>query len=45
MHWAVRAAQVSAMPADAATGTPNLAQLWAGRGERFDQPGLQRLAP
>ncbi|MFN7725749.1 MAG: cyclic nucleotide-binding domain-containing protein [Rubrivivax sp.] len=45
MHWAVRAAQVGALPANATSGTALLAQLWASDSERFDDAALQRLAP
>jgi len=44
VHWAVRAGQVAAEPADAERGTAALALLWAGGRGAFDAAALQRLA-
>jgi CRP/FNR family transcriptional regulator, cyclic AMP receptor protein len=44
MHWAARAGQVGAQPADPVAGTAALALLWAGGRGAFDAAALQRLA-
>lgn len=43
--WAQRAAQVRAVPHDAADGLGRLAALWAGGRRPFDEASMARLAP